>query len=297
MSKTQLFDIRLDELSLVDDPANQHARVSIFKRAQPLKKEHSMSDDLKTQVGALTKKVEELTKSLETATKAQSDAEDTIKQLQADLATSKKKEEMKDEDKEYMDDMDDDEDKKKFLEMSPEQRALVIAKAKAGDETITVDGNEVRKSVVGDAMFSVIKSQQAQIEKSAKDFEEAEKSRVTAEATEIAKSKFDKVPGNVDERVTMLKAMNDMPEDTRKCFEKVFEQSQALATKAFEQIGNSITYTPGGDDPVSKARDELDTLVAKEMDTHKVSKSTAMQRVVAKRPDLAASYNGQTSAN
>lgn len=287
-----LSNIKLNELSLVDDPANEHARVTIFKRTDK-KKENGMSDALTKQVGDLTKQVEELTKKLEDETAAKSKAEETAAALKADLELAEKKSKLSSEEKEYMDDIEDEDEKKKFLNATAKQRSALIEKAKAGDEIIKVNGRDIKKSAVGDEVFEALKAQQEQAEADRERFEKAEKARVEAELTDIVKTKYAHVAGDVGERVEMLKAMRDMSETTRKAFEKVFESAEKLAKAAFDTKGSAYSYTPQADDDVSKARSKFDDLVEKEMQASNVVKSVATQRIAERHPDLIKQFNGQ----
>ena len=248
--------------------------------------------DIEKQVGVLTKKVDDLTKALEAEKADKAKAEAELAEANKALEAAKAKADMKDEDKEFLESLEDEEDKKKFLEADASKRADMVAKAKSNDETLKVGDRIIRKSAVGDDVFATLKAQQEALDKNREAIEAANKARLDAEMADVAKSKYPHVAGSDEDRIDMLKAMHGMPEATRKRFEKVFEANEKLAKAAFEAQGTAHSYVPGDDHPVAKARNKYDQLVAKEMETNNVTKSVAQQRVAQDRPDLVKEYNG-----
>jgi dGTP triphosphohydrolase len=83
MDPTELVDLELSEVSLVDVPANKSATISLFKRDndmndEEIKKFQDEIDALKVEKTALEAQVTELTKSLDEATKPIEKAAETI---------------------------------------------------------------------------------------------------------------------------------------------------------------------------------------------------------------------------
>jgi chaperonin cofactor prefoldin len=125
MSKKKLFDITLHEISLVDEPANQHAKVTLFKNAGSSSKSqrevNSMSEEMKKQLDDLNKKVEKLESEAEALTK---NDESVMKQL-ADLD----------------------------IEVNKADDGSIKLTKKATPEYILVDGEKVEKGSVPEALL------------------------------------------------------------------------------------------------------------------------------------------------
>ena len=113
--------------------------------------------------------------------------------------------------------------KKKFAAMSPADREAQMAKkpAKKAADTILklADGTEVRKSVVGEAVFAVVESQQAQIAK---------------QGEALAKAAEDNAIVVIEKRVTPLRAIGKAA-DLAKLL-RVVEKVDAKAAEAIETI-------------------------------------------------------------
>jgi hypothetical protein len=178
------------------------------------KKEKSMSDELK-KVADLEKKVADLTKSLAEA--------QTIAKLSAD-------------ERDHMDTLDE-KGKKDFLALSPEERKAKVKKAAESDEVLKVDGAEIRKSAVGEATFTVLKSQQAAIAKQAEDLKKAQDAAHFAELKKRASDEFSHLPGTVESKATILKAISTLDEEVRKGVEQVFSTAEKLMSNAFVMKG------------------------------------------------------------
>lgn len=282
-----LTKIELEELSIVDDPANQHSYATIYKH----KKGKNMADQNDITVGKLQKALDEVNKKLADTTAINEAMTKQLDDIKVEKELLEKKSKMSDKEKEYMDDMDDEDEKKKFLEATEKQRADMIEKARSGDEEITVNGNVVRKSNVGDAVFEAMKSQQEQLDKQKDDIEKANKERIEKEIDAVVKTKYQHVAGTDAERAVALKAIRDLPEDAQKALTAIMDANEKLAKAAFEQLGVHSSYTPTEQNEIKKARSDFETKVKEEIEKSNCTKATAMQRVAAANPELAEKYN------
>lgn len=95
----------------------------------------------------------------------------------------------------------------KFLSvLDASTRDVMVSTAKAGDESLDVNGATIMKSAVGDATFQILKSQQAEIA--------VQKEAATvAVFTDLAKSAdFATLPGELTVKATALRAIDGLPE-------------------------------------------------------------------------------------
>jgi hypothetical protein len=113
----------------------------------------------------------------------------------------------------------------------------IAKEATVEDETLEVNGQMIAKSAVGETQFAIFKAQQEAITKAHEELAKERDRREMVELKKRADDEFEAVPGSLDERANMLRAIGKMDEALRKSFEKVFKQSQALANKAFETLG------------------------------------------------------------
>jgi hypothetical protein len=269
-------EFNIEELSAVDRPAQEHAKMTIMKRddetSQDIDKgDTEMTADEKKQVADLQKSVADLTKQLEAATKASDDsktavelqeqltaattkAEEAAAELEktkaeaaeaaAEAATLKALSEMDAPQREYFDTLDKG-GKDKFMEMTEDERKKSVKKSLDGDETVEVAGRVVRKSVVGEDQFAIFKAQQEQIDKQAEDFAKQEKTlaeererRANAEFAKRADDELTHLPGTTEEKIPVFKALSEMDEDARKALETMLKAGDKAISAAFRKIGH-----------------------------------------------------------
>lgn len=135
-----------------------------------------------------------------------------------------------------------------FMAKSESERDALIAKATEADETLTVGGASIRKSVVGEASFSIMKAQQAQIEANAADLKKAREETANAGFTKSATDDYGHLAGSVGERVLVLKHLSSADEPTRKAADAILKAAEATAKLAFTKLGHGQgnTETPEG---------------------------------------------------
>ena len=275
----------------------------------------TMTADEKKQIDDLEKSVADLTKQLAAATKGSEDATAAAKlQEELDAVTAKvaeaaaelekakteaaeaatkaaedlDKASMSAAEKEHMASLDK-EGKGKFLAMSADERKKALKKSLDGDETLEVAGREIRKSVVGEDQFEIFKSQQVQIDKQSQELVKSEERRSKAELTKRAETELENLPGDLDAKIKVFKALVEMDEDARKPLEDMLEAGNKAVSAAFKQIGHG-----GGDGDVPAAT-EFNKRVAEVKKREDCSATEAMQKAREEYPDEFEAY--QNSSN
>lgn len=213
-------------------------------------------------------------------------ADKTVADLEAELAKSQEKADFlelmakaTDGEKDCMKEMDDGK-KKEFMNMKPEDRANKMRITKAADEVLIVEGNEVRKSAVGDGVFAVLKSQQKRLDEQAIDVKKAQEEAEMATLRKRADDEYGNLPGTTDERASILKAMGSMNDDVRKSLETVLKAGDTAIKAGFTKFGTSAGILPGS------ATEELDNLTKAYAKEHNVSSAMAYDAVIQKHADL-----------
>lgn len=149
------------------------------------------------------------------------------------------------------------------------------AEKRAGDETISVGGVELRKSVIGEAQFAVIKSQQAEISKL------ADKDAVSTIEKRVAALKHIGAP---DELAALIHGISKHDPKLGEAVEKKFGalEEQIAKGKLFAEIGG------GGGGRLAKASDEI-AAKAQELVTKGLAKTIfkARDMVRSQNPELA----------
>lgn len=252
--------------------------------------------DLEAQVSDLTKKLEKASESegneivaqLDEATKSLAEAADAIEKLtqeRDDLAVIAK---MSEDEKDYCKNMSPEE-KSAFLSKDPEERRKDMSKRAAADESVTIEGNVIRKSAVGEAVFNVMKAQADRIAKSEKDLEVEKQAREKIQLEKQAEEKYPHVPGTTEERGQMLGVIQKLGDEVvRKAFEKVFEQSEKLAANGFAKIGSSDAGKPS--DKIAKAAKDFDSKVSEIKKRDNCTRTEALAKARKENPELFAQY-------
>lgn len=174
---------------------------------------------------ANTKTVEDVTKTLDETTAK-------LAEVTAKLEKAEALAKMSDGEKAYMAKMSEDE-KAAFMAMSPADRAKKMEGVKKNDETITVGGETVSKSAVGDEQFAVLKRLATAETEIAKVREEAEIARLEKRAAD----EFANLPGTDTEKARVLKAIGALGEAEKASLEVVMKIANEANAKAFETVG------------------------------------------------------------
>jgi len=186
-----------------------------------------------------------------------------------------------------------------FMGKPEADRKKEMNKRLEDDEVLKIEGQEIRKSAVGEAHFAILKAQDARLKKADEDIAKERDAREQAELCKRADDEFKHVPGSVEERAAMLKAMGRLDPAVRKSFEAVFTQSEKLAKGAFETIGKGS----GIDDLNRKSRKPgvpgIDAFEKRVEDIHKsikgISRAEAMTKARTDYPDEFEAYQNRNA--
>lgn len=257
------------------------------------------SGELEMTEKELQKQVADLTAELAKLKAAQTELETANTDLVAkaaaaaeEVATLKAKEKLTPEQQAFLDRVKgkDDEEKKKaekaFLALSPADRDKLIAEKAANDEVVTIEGEEVRKSVVGEAQFKIMKASAVRITNLEKaNAEEAEK-RETAELSKRADDTFPKLPGTTIEKVAVLKVIGKASKEVQESFAKMMTAGEKAIEAAFGKVGHG-----GGKAPASGANflKRVDEIVSRD----KLARTAAMEKARKEYPEEFEAYQSQ----
>lgn len=160
-------------------------------------------------------------------------------------------------------------------DLTTEKAAHVETKKALGEateETLKVEGAEVKKSVVGEANFAIFKAQESRAE--------------TAEATKRAETEFGHVAGSPAEKALVLKALNRMDEDTSKALTAILTSAEKMAAGAFDRLGTGSELSPS----VKAARATFMEKVAEIEKRDSCTRMAAMTKAEDEHPDLFEAY-------
>lgn len=278
-----LRNYKLRELSFVDDPACEQARVTIHKaKMEPVEKPWSSIADLPKQVQSLPTEAKQVfmrvanqcladgdsdesamrqawtavengwkkSESDEWVRKSEStgDNEMTIEQLQAQLTELQKKHDVE---KTRADKAESElKVEKAFHEATKTELSAKIEKAKK-DEVIKVGEQEIRKSVVGDEMYAILKAQndRAVALETQLDLASVEK-RVSQE--------FGKLPGEAIAKAKFFRELSGLTKESKEVGETMLKAGQEAMVSLTKELGSR---TPGGfhsgEDKIEKIAREI----------------------------------------
>jgi len=168
------------------------------------------------------------------------------------------------------------EEKKKFMDASAEEKKKQMDGVKKSDETLTVGGETISKSAVGDAQFAVFKRLAAAEERIAKAEEAAEMARLEKRAAD----EFKHLPGTPADIAKMLKAVGSMSADVAKSLEAVMKAADANAEGAFKKngaLGGKVDDT--ADAQIEKFATDI-------MARDKIGKTAAIAKAWEEHPEL-----------
>jgi len=173
----ELHEVELEEISLVDEGANQHAKVSIFKRG-----ENNMTDGVEKMSDDMKKKMKEYYKMSDEDMEKMSDEDMTKKMKEMEKAMNSEKDKMK-----------------KALEdngfvLKGEGEALEITKS-APEETVKIDGETFAKSAVPEPIL--------------KRLEALEKADEFSRLEKRARDEFHHLTGSIESHVKLVKSFGD----------------------------------------------------------------------------------------
>ena len=259
---------------LQDEVASLTAQLEEAKKASG--SEVGENKELETLKG----KVDELTQNLEKANKDRDDAiaKASLSDAERDFHASL-----------------DAENASEFMKMNAKARLEFMKTAADTDETLTVNGRTVRKSVVGEDAFEIMKAQEERmldIEKQAKSDREE---RIVAQLTKRVTDDFDALPGSTDEKVSLLKAVSSLGDAERGTLDKILKAGNDALAGAFTQIGHNdgkihpirkTVADTGGSHPFMEKVNDIKK-------SEKVNGTVAMAEARKRFPDEYAEFAGK----
>jgi hypothetical protein len=255
-------------------------------------------NDRGTEIAELEKQVTDLEAKIAKLDASGDETGDDVKKTKVErvrlskaFGKTKKDEEADDEEP----DADEDDWSERFA--SKTKKAAEAEMKKGEDESVTIEGQTIAKSAVGEAAFAVLKVQADQVKKSNERLEKAEAEiakerdlRETAELKKRADDEFPHVPGTLDERASMLKALGKMDEAVQKTFTAALTQAEKLAKSAFDRVGMN-----GGDmEALKKGAKGFEDKVSEIRKRDECTRTEAMERARKEDPD---SFKAYQSAN
>lgn len=165
---------------------------------------------------------------------------------------------------EYYDTLDET-NKTAFASMDNTSRDALVSVAKTKDESITVDGETIMKSKVGESVFKQMKAMQEKIEKSA----EAEK---VAKAKKVVEETLKNLPGEETEKTAVVLAIQSLPEKESNAVMKMLTSGDNL-------FADRLKPATGVNKTAAKSFDEL---VAEYIESHPGTKRSDAKMIVAR---------------
>lgn len=159
----------------------------------------------------------------------------------------------------------DETNKTAFASMDDNARDALVSVAKTRDESITVEGETIMKSKVGEAVFKQMKAMQEKIEKSA----EAEK---IAKAKQVVEETLKNLPGEETEKTAVVLAIQSLPEKEANAVMKMLTSGDNLFADRMEP---AVAVN-------KKAAKSFDELVAEYIETHPGTKRSDAKMIVAR---------------
>ena len=311
---TQLTQLELEEISLVDNPANKDAKAVLFKMDKGV---HGNKDDDEKDKDKDKKDMEKLTPEETSLFKKVVNAL-TGSKIPDDQLTNKGDEEMSDKDKDKKASADKDgdlakavgtltetvgklgselefykakdamtedelklaraftpEEEKEFLGLTEEERK---AKLKALDKSAKeAEAKEkAEKAGVSEAVIKQIAALEKRAESAETIAKEERDKRLTAEFEKRAEEELPHIPGSVEEKGEMLKALEELPETAKKAALAALKAGdEGLKKAVFTEKGRN-SVIPGSSD----AEVQLDSLAKAHATEHKMAFAKAYAEVL-----------------
>jgi hypothetical protein len=182
----------------------------------------------------LQKKFDDLQKKLD----------DDAKTAIADIAKFEVISKMDDNTKTYFNSLDE-EGQADFLKKDEKEWSKVIEKSKVDDESFVIHGRSIRKSVVGEDVFEVMKAQQVEIDTGKEIAKEEKEKRETAEFTKTAEILYKNLPGEPELKGRVVKAVDSFTKDVK-------EAALAMLKAGNEAMVKAKLFIAVGSDEVSE---------------------------------------------
>lgn len=227
--KHYIKEVELDEISLVDEPANSHARTVLLKNQKSYGGSASVREKARRNANGSMKKsnegdnvmdIEELQARL-----SEVEADITKQKERADSAESAFNALVK-----SLDGLD-------VIVTKSEDGKVEVAK-RAEEETIEFNGERIAKSSVPEPILKRLEEQQAQLD-------ELRKSKMMEDLRKSAEEAFPNLGGTADQKAMLMKALNGLDDNDRDAVMKSLKAADAIVAKSFSEIGTSSTEGDG----------------------------------------------------
>lgn len=246
----ELVKIDLDEISLVDNPANQSAKVVLAKRADPNQEDNMADKEIEKADDAMKNRMKMYMDKGMSEKDAKMKAEMDMKKSAEDLLTE----------------VDTLSVEVETLKSASAEKDAEIAKMKEteiskSEETFALDGQVIRKSDVSESVFTVLKKQAEDIAKMKSDQEMTELKKRAGET-------FANLGGSDDVKANILK----FAEANAEVMEVLKAANEGLK-EIFVEKGEQVV--DDGSDPMT----QVNKMAADYAVEHKVSKEAAFAEV------------------
>ncbi len=165
-------------------------------------------------------------------------------------------------------------DRPAFLKLDARGRREVIEKRDRDDETLTMGGTTIRKSVVGEGAFAFMKVQAAELTKAQDDIRKAREREERTVLVKRASVELAHLPGTDEVKADMLKAVEGIADEAvRKASLEALRAGNAAMHDRTRELGHGRPVA------FAKAADQLEQLVKSFQDANKVSRAEAYDAV------------------
>ena len=271
--KNVIRALKIDEISGVDNPAQEGARVSIMKRAEPQQKwlfgptidQEAMG---RAVMALVTKHKGDLT--------MPNDNDPTKETLAEALKVANAIIKLNGIERKHFDTLDEEAKKKFILKSADDRKAAIdaVKQAKTDSDPVeytTADGVEIRKSA-GVALITALKSNDDMRKENKKLLEQHEQE----ELEKRAETDLKYLSGDVKVRAAMLKAVDGIEdEDQRKAAHNALKSQNEAMAEAFKTRGHT-----GGQSEPGSPDEELDKLAKAHAEKNSVSEAAAYSAVL-----------------
>lgn len=168
-----------------------------------------------------------------------------------------------------------------FVAKSADDRKNEMTVAKAADETISVDGGEVRKSAVGAVAFAIIKKQAEDAKVRAEDVAKAKADALTVTLTKRAEDELSHLPGEAVAKVALLAAVEKLGDAEKATLSAMLKAGDEALSGSFGTIGKTF-----GKVDVTKAGKIAELVKAYKTAHPTATDAVAQTEVMSANPDL-----------
>lgn len=215
--KRKVKSIWVKEVSIVDQPANPESVITLAKAMEP----ETMN---------LEAKLKELEATVEKQAKAQEEQAKAIAEAETRLAEVEKQ-------------RDEAAAKVAELEKAAKKPAEPTDEAKEIEKAL---GDNPLLKKVFDRVDATVAEQQAVIEKQAKTLETILEKQANAEALLFVGKELPNLPGTEEQKIALVKSLNQMDEQTREYQLNLLKSAQKAATNLMGEVGTSAVSDDEG---------------------------------------------------